>query len=128
MRTRGTRSPRPSSARTSASRGRRCATTIPASTLRNVAPTSIEQDWVREGKPVPARELDLRPTRQNHGPELKFQAADLDAHDGDATVDDHDDVELAEDGDKRWSADFEVDDDDVAVSLDYRFTDPGDGD
>ena len=29
---------------------------------------------------------------------------------------------------RRWNADFEVDDDDVAVELDYRFTDPGDGD
>ena len=59
----------------------------------------LEQDWLLDGKPVRARELDLQPTGQNHGPELKFQAADLDAHDGDATVDDHDDVELAEDGD-----------------------------
>jgi hypothetical protein len=88
----------------------------------------LEQDWLREGKPVRARELDLQPTGQNHGPQLTFQAADLDAHDGDATVDDHDNVELAEDGDTRWNAAFEVDDDDVAVELDYRFTDPGDGD
>jgi hypothetical protein len=88
----------------------------------------LEQDWLHEGEPVPTRELDLRPTHQRHGPRLNLQRAGLDAHDGDAAPDDHDVVTLEEGGKTRWGADFEVDDDDVAVELTYRFTDPGDGD
>ena len=90
--------------------------------------TDLEQDWLVTGESVSRRELALQRTAEHHGPEQVLQRAGLDAHDGDASVDDHDTVELAEDGDTRWTADFEVDDDDVAIELDYRFTDPGDGD
>jgi len=88
----------------------------------------LEQDWLHEGDPVPARELELRLTRQHHGPKLTFQRARIDAHDGDAAADDHDVVHLREGGTARRSADFEIDDDDVAVEFKYRFTHTGDGD
>ncbi len=90
--------------------------------------TDLVQDWVRTGNPVPALELALRATGQHHGPQRTLQRAELDAHDADDESDDGDVVQLAEDGRRRWNADFEVDDDDVAVQLTYRFTDPGDGD
>lgn len=88
----------------------------------------LAQDWLRNGEPVPSRELNLKSIGQHHGPARQLQQVGLDAHDGDAAPDDNDVVRLSEDGTKRWNADFEVDDDDVAIELTYQFTDPGDGD
>ena len=58
----------------------------------------LEQDWLRKGEPVPARELALHATGQRHGPPQTFQRAGIDAHDGDAAPDDHDVVKLSEGG------------------------------
>lgn len=88
----------------------------------------LTQDWLLQGKPTAKRELDLEETGQHQGPDRQMQRVALDAHDGDAADDDGDIVRLSEGGPRRWHADFEVDDDDVAVQLTYRFTNPGDGD